>query len=142
MALSGGPVNDVRVSFQGLAALDRALGKADKNLRSGLRDDLREVAGVVAQEAQSIAEQKGLRRSGDLIRKITPFALTGRAGVRSTSIHRGYAYPRRLEFEGRGGNAYGPDASLLPALDAKGAELFDLANRLLDKFADDFGSNT
>lgn len=142
MALGSGPVNDVRISLQGIAALDRALGKADKNLRSGLRDDLKEVAGVVAAEAQSIAEQKGLRRSGDLIRKITPFAFVGRAGVRSTSIHRGYAYPRRLEFEGRGSNTYGPNASLLPALDAKGDELFDLASRLLDKFADDFGSST
>lgn len=133
-------VNDVRVSIQGIAALDRALGKADKNLRTGLRDDLKEIAGVVAQEAQSIAELKGLRRSGDLIRKITPFAFTGRAGVRSTSVHRGFAYPLRLEFEGRRGASYGPSASLLPALDAKGDELFDLASRLLDKFADDFDS--
>lgn len=142
MALSGGPVNDVRVSFQGLAALDRALGKADKNLRTNLRGELKEVAGIVASAAQDIAEQKGLRRSGDLIRKIRPFAYAGRAGVTSTSIHRGYSYPRRLEFEGRGGLEYGPDATLLPALDAKGDELFDLASRLLDKFADDFGSNT
>lgn len=137
---SQGAVSDIRVSFQGLAALDRALGKADKNIRSGLRTDLREVANVVAQEAQSIAERKGLRRSGDLIQKIRPFALTGRAGVTSTSIHRGYSYPRRLEFEGRGGGTYGPDATLLPALDAKGDELYDLANRLLDKFASDFSS--
>lgn len=136
--MAQGPINDIHVSFQGLAALDRALAKADVNLRAGLRVELKAVAGVVATEAQSIAEQKGLVRSGDLIRKIQPFAFIGRAGVRSTSIHRGYAYPRRLEFEGRGSDTYGPDATLLPALEAKGDELFDLASRLLDKFAEDF----
>lgn len=136
--MAQGPINDIHVSFQGLAALDRALAKADVNLRAGLRVELKAVAGVVATEAQSIAEQKGLVRSGDLIRKIQPFAFIGRAGVRSTSIHRGYAYPRRLEFEGSGSDTYGPDATLLPALEAKGDELFDLASRLLDKFAEDF----
>lgn len=128
------------VRFQGLRALDRALGKADVDLRTGLRVELRTVAGVVAKEAQRIAEQKGLRRSGDLIRRIQPFALTGRAGVRSTSVHRGFPYPRRLEFENRGGSSYGPRATVLPAMDAKEDELVTLSEGLLDRFAEDFAA--
>lgn len=133
-------VNSIRVQFQGLAALDRALGKADKNLRTGLRAELREDAQVVADEAKRIAEQKGLHRSGDLIRLIRPFALTGRAGVRSSAIHRSFPYPRRLEFENRGTAKYGPDATLLPALDAKEDELAARSELLLERFAADFES--
>lgn len=133
-------VNDIRVSLDGLKALDRALGKADKNLRTGLRSELKAVATIVADEAKSIAASKGLRQSGDLIRGIRPFALTGRAGVRSTAIHRGYSYPRRLEFEGRGGDKFGPNATLLPAVNAKSGELQTKAEQLLDRFADDFAS--
>jgi hypothetical protein len=128
------------VRFEGLAALDRALKRCDLNLRAGLRAELIDAADVVAQEAQSIASSKGLRQSGDLIRKIRAFAGVGRAGVRSTAVHRGFAYPRRLEFEGRGGSTYGPRATLLPALEAKTDEVEAKAEGLLDKFANDFGS--
>lgn len=126
--------------FKGLKALDRALGKADVDLRAGLREQLRSDAEIVAEEARTIASRKGLRRSGDLIRLIRPFALTGKAGVRSSAVHRGFRYPRRLEFEGRGGNTYGPRASLLPALEAKEAEIEARAETLLDRFARDFES--
>lgn len=124
--------------FEGLADLDRALGIANRNLQAGLREELRHIADEVADEAQRIASQKDLRRSGDLIRKIRPFAAGGRAGVRSGAIHRGYPYPRRLEFESRGSNTYGPRATLLPALDAKTPDVQAGAERLLDRFADDF----
>lgn len=124
---------DIVARFSGLRELDRALGVASKDLRAVLRQDLKEVAEVVAEEARRIAEEKGLVRSGDMIRKIQPFAYTGRAGVRSSSIHRGYRYPRRLEFEGRGSDSYGPKASLLPALDEKQEDLFIAAEALLDR---------
>lgn len=125
------------VGFSGLRQLDRALGRADKDLRTILRLDLKEIAEEVAAEARSIAEQKGLVRSGDLISHIQPFAYSGRAGVRSSSVHRGYAYPRRLEFQGRDGDTYGPDATLLPALDEKKDDLFVRAEALLDRLVVD-----
>lgn len=128
---------DYAVRFKGLKELDRALGKADKELRSGLRTTLREIADTVAVEARSIAESKGLRESGDLIRGIKPFALMGRAGVRSGAVHRGFAYPNRLEFEGRKGNSWGPRASLYPALERKQDDVNLKAERLLDRIADD-----
>lgn len=121
------------VHFSGLRELDRALGKADKDLRRVLRADLKEMADIVAREAVHIAEEKGLVRSGDMIRKIAPFALVRGAGVRSSSRHRGYAYPRRLEYEGRDGSGYGPRASVLPALEEKKDDLWAAADALLDR---------
>lgn len=125
-------VNRPVVRFDGLRELDRALGKADKDLRAVLRADLKDAAQVVATRAIDIAEEKGLVRSGDMVRRIAPFALVRGAGVRSSSRHRGYAYPRRLEFEGRDGDEYGPRASLLPALDQERDAVYEKAEALLD----------
>lgn len=121
------------VRFDGLRQLDRALGKANKDLRTILRKDLKDVAEVAAVRAREIAEEKDLRRSGDLIRKIQPFALVRGAGVRSSSVHRDYRYPRRLEFEGRGTNEYGPNATLLPAVEEVKGEIYLKAESLLDR---------
>ena len=130
-----------RVGFHihGLAALDRALGKADKNLRKDLRDRLRDVAETVASEARSIASAKGLRRSGDLIANIRPVITTGAAAVRSGALHRGYEYPRRLEFESRFGGTYGPRASLLPAVEKSQGDIERDIEQMLDHLEEDFG---
>lgn len=127
-----------RLNVRGLQELDRAFGRVDKRLRRGLRDTLRDAAQDVALEARSIAESKGLRESGDMIRGIRPFALAGRAGVRSEAVHRGFAYPRRLEFADRGGATYGPRASLLPAVKLKRGETERRVSRLVDDLVDTF----
>lgn len=120
------------IRFEGLREFDRALGRADKTLRKGLRTELKETAGIVATEARMIAAAKGLRQSGDLIRGIRPFANARGAGVRSSARHRGYPYPRRLEFgSGRA------RASLLPALEAKKGVVRAKAEHLLDRIAKD-----
>lgn len=124
---------------EGLRELDRALGKADKNLRKNLRDHLRDVAGNVATKAREVASSKGLRESGDLIGGIRPYALTGRAGVRSGAAHRGFAYPSRLEYENRGGGPWGPRASLNPAVQASKGDIERGIERVLDQIEDDFG---
>jgi hypothetical protein len=136
MAGSRSPVD---FQVKGLKELDRALGKADKNLRKNLRDHLRDVAGDVATKAREVASSKGLRQSGDLIGGIKPYALTGKAGVRSTAAHGGFAYPRRLEFEGRGGGPWGPRASLNPAVQASAGDIERGIERVLDQIEDDFG---
>lgn len=120
------------VNVRGLKELDRALGKADKTLRKDLRGRLREAAGVVAVEARAIAESKGLRQSGDLIRAIRPFVRSGSAGVRSGATHRGFAYPKRLEY-GPGNRAH-----LNPAVDRKEAEIYERMETLLDEIERDF----
>lgn len=92
----------VAARIDGLAEFQRALRKADKRLAAFVRVGFREVAAEVATEARAIAEGKGLRESGDLIAGIAPFSRQGGAGVRSRAIHRGFNYPRRLEYESDG----------------------------------------
>jgi hypothetical protein len=127
---------DIRI--RGLRDLDRALRRADRGLQRELRGRLRAIATDVATEARAIAASKGLRESGDLIAKTRPFVRAKGAGVRSSAMHRGFAYPKRLEFEGRRGATYGPRASLFPALTARRNSVFAAAERLLDDLADDF----
>jgi hypothetical protein len=126
------------IRLRGLREFDQALGKADRNMRSNLRKGLKDVAGDVAVKAQQTADLKGERQTGDMIRSIRPFALTGRAGVRVSATHRGYAYPQRLEYEDRGGAPYGPRAFLNPAVDASTPELERGMERVLDQLQSDF----
>jgi hypothetical protein len=128
------------VRFDGLRELDRALGRTNKDLRAILRRDLKQDAEIVAVEARQIARSKGMVRSGDLVRMIQPFALVRGAGVRSSAVHRGYRYPRRLEYEDRGGGEYGPHATLLPAVEAKKAEIIARAELLLDRLMVDLAT--
>lgn len=129
----------LQLRIDGLKQLDRALGKADKGLRTNLRASLKELAGEVAVEAQSIVTAKGLVQTGDLRRSIKPYALTGRAGVRANAAHRGFGYPFRLEYEGRIGRwGYGPRAYLNPAVENKEPELRRGIERVLDAMNRDF----
>lgn len=130
-----------RIGFHvtGLKELDRALGKADKNLRTDLRDRLRDVADTVASEARNVARSKGLRDSGDLIAGIKPYVVSGGAGVRSSAVHRGFAYPNRLEFENRFGGVYGPRASLFPAIERSQKDIERDLEQVLEHLEDDFG---
>lgn len=132
------PRSDVGVRLRGLRELDRALGKADKGLRKNLRDGLRDIADTVASEARSTASRKGLRDSGDLIRGIKPFVRSGSAGVRSSAMHRGFAYPMRLEYENRVGGKYGPRASLNPAVEHAESDLVQDVEKWLGNMKADF----
>lgn len=130
------------VRVKGIKQLDRALGKADKDLRSKLRTQLKGIAGIVAVEAKALAASRNSRGTGDLVRGIRPFVQSGRAGVRSSAVHRGFEYPRRLEFEGRAGGVYGPRASLNPAVDSSLDEVSRATEALLDDIANDFSGGT
>lgn len=132
-------MNTVDVGIRGLRDLDRALGRVDKTLRSKLRSELKHVAEIVAVGARAKADSKGLRRSGDLIRGIQPYALMGRAGVRSSAIHRGYNYPRRLEYEGGSGRDPGPRATLNPAFEEAKPVVLAETERIIEKLAQEWG---
>lgn len=129
---------DIRI--RGLRELDRAFARADRDLQRKLRARLRGIAESVAVDARAIAEAKGLRESGDLIRGIRPFARAGGAGVRSSARHGGFNYPMRLEYEGRRGGkgSWGPRASLSPALAERHNQVFSACEQLLDDIADDY----
>lgn len=131
-----------KAGVRGLREFSRALRDADKGLQRELRARLLGLAGDVATEAKAIAQAKGLHDSGDLIRKIRPFARIGGAGVRSGAMHDGYDYPRRLEYEHRNGRPWGTRAFLNPAVDDRRNSVFDMAERLLDDVADDLSKET
>jgi hypothetical protein len=118
--------------IHGLKQLDRALGAADKQLRAQLRGEFKQIAVGVAGEAKTIAARRTVTRTGDLVAGIKPFSLMGKAGVRSTAVHDGYEYPRRLEFEGRRGGSFGPRASLWPAVQARRQEIRKGIDQALD----------
>jgi hypothetical protein len=126
-------VSEFGVKIAGLRELDRALGRIDKNLRAGLRVRLKGVAEKVAEDARTLTALHTERRTGDLIAGIKPYALSGRAGVRSGAVHRGYNYPRRLEFEGGGERA-----SLYPAFAQNEPELMRRCEQLVSEIEHDF----
>lgn len=126
----------VGVHFEGLAAFQRALRKADTRAAAFVKLGFKAVAADVAADARTVAESKGLRKSGDLIRGIVPFSQIGRAGVRSRAKHDGFNYPKRLEYEGRGGGRYGPNASLIPAVDEAEPRIERAAEEVLNQMVD------
>src|SRR6266542_4236882 len=109
---------DIEIKTEGIGQLLRALNKVDKDLRSTVRAGLVAVAGMVSVEARQIAEQKGLRQSGDLIAGIRPGFRSSYAYVADTARHRGYNYPARIEFEKK----YGDRSFLVQAVEHKQAE--------------------
>lgn len=127
----------VEVRVDGDTNFRLALAKAEGTLRRELDAGLKDIAVEVATRARGIAESKGLRITGDMIRAIQPYAARGVAGVSSTSEHRNFPYPRRLEFEDRGGASYGPRASLYPAVDASLGEISHAMERVLDRVEED-----
>jgi len=123
----------IRYGLKGLRELDRALGAADKNLRRGLRDRFRDIAADVAIDARQIAESKELRKSGDLIASIKPFASGKAVGVRAAATHGGYPYPKRLEYENRGRLGF-----LNPAVERNEAVIERGIESVLDRIEDDW----
>lgn len=99
----------------------KAVGKAT---RAGLRKSTKPVAAL----AKSIAAGQGLhssdpRTSGNLIGRIRPWATNSAAGITETAARKGgFSYPSVYEFGGRGGNAVGPRAFMMPAAE-RGAPL-------------------
>lgn len=118
----------VTVKVDGLRELDRSLRKADTETRKRLRDALKDAAGVVAGEAQSIARGKGLVDSGKLVRSIKPGLQGAGAVVRASANRAGYPYPAVYEF-GRGGAR----AFLVPAAERKQDEVRDRAEQAVNQ---------
>jgi hypothetical protein len=116
------PEQLVGLEIQGLRELQRALKRADRDLLTGVRRQLKGVAAITATEARALAGARTTRGTGDLIRGIKPFITAGGAGVRSGATHRGFGYPQRLEFEegSRFASLYPAYRHTLPAVIAAG----------------------
>ncbi len=124
---------------EGIAELSSALGRLDRRLQRELAAEMRQIASAVAATARDIAERKGLRRSGRLIRSIKPGSRRGGAVVRVTAVREvgkgaPYKYPGIYEFGGRSGfGKVGPRAFLQPAVDEKRDDTFRAVEDLLDR---------
>lgn len=140
-----------QVSVEGLGDLRRAIRQIDKanGKAEGLpafRDHLREAAQIVVDEAKSRAPRgskpipRGRSPRARLVDNIRPrvkgdTALVAALGKqKSPAWPGGYRYPRRLEYEGSGGNRSGAGrrAFLLPALQAKTDEVARHMEGVLD----------
>ncbi len=120
------------VRVEGLKETVAALNRLDGDVRKTVRGELRQIGQLVADEARSIAG--GFRQTGDTARGVKVSVRGTVVAVRSTATHRGFNYPKRLEFE------QGPRARLhlLPALDRKRDEVVDRVGQVVDRALDTF----
>lgn len=127
MALSG---NTVVVS--GLAQLQRDLYKVNTDARREVREGLREVGQIVADQAKVLAASRMHPRTGDLVRKIVPTVRAQGVFVEAKAKHRGFSYPGKFEFGGSSVRR----AFLLPALDMKRPDVDRKMEEWMDTFLD------
>lgn len=117
------------VEIKGLKELQRDLRRADAGLPKALREGFKDVGKMVAKEAQSIAEGKGLVLTGRLVRSIRPSVRGMTAVIRATAQQRGFNYPARYEFGDR------KRPFLVPAVSRKEGQvvtdLEEVVNRVL-----------
>lgn len=122
------------VEVEGLRELRRDLGRIDKTLSKGVAAGIKDAASIVAQEAQSLAP---VGRTGRLKASIRPRVSGARGFVvanakkKSPKYPSGYNYPRRIEFDKGGRQAF-----LRPALDNNREEVVKRLEQLLDDIAD------
>lgn len=138
------------IHVEGLKELDRAFGKLSKDLRKELRDELRAAGRIVSAEAKTIAAQKGLVRSGKLVRAIRPTVKGGslfvRDGARGSD---GFPYPKRYEFEGgrrqpsdaASYRGTGSRAFMRPALERTSGQVVERIDEMLGRLAGENGFN-
>ena len=86
------------VRVQGLDRLIRDFRKLDRGLAREVQQELKHIAGFVADDARLAAGAQGLRDSGRLIGRIKPFYRGATAGVRSGVMRRGYPYGAVYEY--------------------------------------------
>lgn len=119
---------------EGLRELRRDLRKVSKELDGEVRDGLKDVVGIVVDESKRIAERKGLRDTGKLIRGIKPSVTARSAKVVSTATRRGYRYPAVFEFGLNGNRAF-----MVPALEAKAGDVERKLEDVLEELFQDNG---
>jgi hypothetical protein len=127
------------IAVEGLDELVRDFRRMSPALAKGVREELKAVAGIVEEEARDVAEAKGLRDSGRLIRGTRRFAKASSAGVRNYARRKGFAYPMVYEYGGRGGGRSGPRAFLEPALDNKEEAVIEALDDMLGRLGTEHG---
>ena len=117
-------MTDQLVTFTDYAKVRKGLQLIGTGLNKELDKGLKGVAKKVVTKAQAEAERKGLRASGELIRKITPSVTQKGVAVVARANREGFSYPAVYEYGGRGKvNATGPRAFLRPGLQKAGPQI-------------------
>ena len=117
-------MTDQLVTFTDYAKVRKGLQLIGTGLNKELDKGLKGVAKKVVTKAQAEAERKGLRASGELIRKITPSVTQKGVAVVARAKREGFSYPAVYEYGGRGKvNATGPRAFLRPGLQKAGPQI-------------------
>ena len=115
---------DQLVTFTDYAKVRKGLQLIGTGLNKELDKGLKGVAKQVVTKGKMEAERKGLRASGELIRKITPSVTQKGVAVVARATREGFSYPAVYEYGGRGKvNATGPRAFLRPGLQKAGPQI-------------------
>jgi hypothetical protein len=126
------------VVIENYADFRKKIKALDSGLDSEVKVGMRKIGKQVATQAKAIAGVKGLRDSGELIRKIAPSVrmdgTTIRAkAMRSTGKRAPFPYPAIYEYGGRGGGSTGPRAFLGPAVEAMQDEIRQEVENIVDE---------
>jgi hypothetical protein len=92
----------------GVDAAKKGLAGMEKTMKKELKKEFQAIGVIVADEAKSIAESKGLRgtlardkHKGLLIKSIKPQATAMKVVINETARTKGYNYPKVYEYGGR-----------------------------------------
>ena len=129
---------DPIILFDDYKKVVKGLKLLDTGLDSELKKGLKAVGAKVVTKAQAEAERKGLRDSGELIRKIAPSVTQKSVDIVAKAKRAGFSYPAVYEYGGRGKvNATGPRAFLRPGLRKAGPaiqeEMMQVINQTVSK---------
>lgn len=94
------------IAVTGYSEMMRAINRMEKTTKKKAKSLLKEVGRMVATEAQSIARQKGLVRTGNLVRSIKPSVTVSTARIVESALSysggqtKGFPYPKIYEYGG------------------------------------------
>lgn len=131
------------IEVEGLQQTLRAFGRIEKGMRKELRKQLVEIAGVVAETARSIAEQKGLHESGALIARIHPGMRSSYAYVADTARRKSRKYPGGFNYPAVYEYGHGRARAFLePAAKQDEEKAVTLVEGMLDRLTSQAGFGT
>ena len=147
-------MTDQLVVVENFTQWRKAVKELDAGLDKELKAGLKAIGSKVATKAQGEAAAKGLFKTGELIRKISPsvtqkgVAIAAKAKRPATNGKRGrsryagqpFAYPAVYEFGGRlDGNKTGPRAFLAPAVQKSSQLIMSELERVIETTASKAG---
>ena len=119
------PRGEETLVVRGLEPLVKGLSRLERETGNELKHELKRIAKPVAEVAKSIAREKGLVDTGRLVSGVRVFATNKGAGIRETTVRKGFPYPSVYEYGNRKGtgDGVGPRAFMFPAAERSAPEV-------------------